>query len=59
MDPNATLARLRHMVESVQGGAYRESEAVANLDELTELVAALDGWLSRGGFLPSDWERVS
>lgn len=46
MDPNVTLARLR---EKMQGN-FIESET-------RELFEALDGWLSKGGFLPDDWRR--
>jgi hypothetical protein len=44
MDPNATLAAIRI--------------AIANHhdDDVAELFDALDGWISRGGFLPSDWD---
>ena len=46
MDPNVTLFLLREKM----GGNFIESET-------RELFEALDGWLSKGGFLPRDWER--
>lgn len=44
MDPNATLKMVRDAKRSndIEG----ELEAYRNLD----------GWLSRGGFLPDDWQ---
>ena len=47
MDPNATLRAIRvHL-------AAEEPEP----GSLAELVEALDEWITRGGFLPSDWHR--
>ena len=37
-----------------------EERELVNVDsyvELVELVASLDNWLSRDGFLPDDWRR--
>lgn len=45
MDPNQALKNLRDMI--------RDTEDL----DLIEQFEALDGWLSRGGFLPADWER--
>lgn len=42
MDPNETLRQLRHAVEGESADIF-------------ELFSALDGWLSKGGFLPTDW----
>ena len=45
MDPNATLLAIR--------------EAVTNNEfaEAAKLFDGLDYWLTRGGFLPSDWDN--
>jgi hypothetical protein len=45
MDPTACLEELR---SAVQAG---------DLKTAAELFEALDGWLSRGGFLPAQWDR--
>jgi len=49
MDPDATLAEIRALIKA------------APLDEcwdrLAELIESLDEWISRGGFLPSDWDQ--
>ena len=44
MDPNATLAEIRHLVDTG-----------ADHDELRTAVNALDHWLTAGGFLPDAW----
>jgi hypothetical protein len=44
MDPNATLDLLRDELER------------GELECAAELFDALDTWLKRGGFLPSDWQ---
>jgi hypothetical protein len=48
MDVEATLARLREMTEQNRNAVFSH--------ESLELFDALDGWLSRGGFLPSAWD---
>jgi hypothetical protein len=47
MDPTATLKRIREICE--QGNAI-------DLAELIDLVEALDQWMTRGGFLPTQWQ---
>jgi len=44
VDINEALKELRAAVES------------GNTEDITNSFAAVDGWLSRGGFLPDDWE---
>ncbi len=53
MDPNNTLQRIRELV----GKPNYPIELDTAWDDLTELVESLDDWLSRGGFLPEDWDR--
>lgn len=48
MDPNATLARIRWLIEN--GSTYDDWH------ELAQLVKALDEWLSKGGMPPRDWK---
>ncbi len=49
MDPNETLRRIREIVTTRDAHGQRV--------ELCELVRALDGWLTGGGFLPDEWSR--
>lgn len=52
MDPNATLERLREIVQW-----WNEGDADASdLETAVELVESLDQWLSKGGYLPADWQ---
>lgn len=47
MDPNATLARIRKLIDSSDPD---------DLAELAESIRSLDGWISNGGFLPTAWD---
>lgn len=58
MDPNATLetireqyATLRLMLDDTNGNLAEAAE------DLLDAIQDLDGWLSKGGFLPNDWQR--
>jgi hypothetical protein len=55
MDPDATLAMLRDLAESV--GEYHDSDLGGVAHELADLFGALDQWILRGGYLPAAWER--
>jgi hypothetical protein len=59
MDPDANLAMVRSLIEQINeaadNNAYRTLGDLAV--DLAEYVAALDGWISMGGFLPKAWER--
>lgn len=57
MDPNATLAEMRGIVEQWNTNAPGD-EAYHLLSLLTDHVEALDKWLSSGGFLPSVWHAA-
>jgi hypothetical protein len=55
MDPNVTLARIRAIrKELIEGGLSDGAIAILG-EELSELITALDGWISHGGFLPKAW----
>jgi len=61
MDPDATLAEIRKLCESLDWGDL-EGDALRNeIDSLYAIAdgaIALDGWLSRGGFFPTAWDNV-
>lgn len=61
MDPNATLEYLRSLVRQVNELRDSDTVDVENFDEkageLADSFAALDEWLSRGGFRPTTWEQ--
>jgi hypothetical protein len=56
VDPDETLAQLREAIEAVWA-AESSVAAAAAADHVAEYAAALDQWLSRGGFLPAAWSR--
>jgi hypothetical protein len=50
MDPNVALAILRRLVQVYPGDGF-------DAQDLVEAADALDQWLSKGGFLPRDWNK--
>lgn len=58
MDPNATLKEIRNLQAEVTrrrlagGSTYHIADLLSAIAERCE---ALDGWLSKGGFLPDAW----
>lgn len=50
MDPNAALEELRRITRRASAGDF---------ERMCELVEALDGWISGGGFLPGGWANMS
>ena len=58
MDPNQTLTKLIFLCEQWQEWGELEMSAVETLDDVTELVLALDNWMTqRRGFLPDLWSQ--
>jgi len=62
MDPNETLRLLRLRAEKLQKLMDRgtsDFELDTATQEMLDSWKALDEWLSKGGFLPSDWRSTS
>jgi hypothetical protein len=57
MDPNATLEKLRAALAVLAHDDGTTDADLKAVREAAEAAEALDEWLSRGGFLPSAWER--
>ena len=61
MDPNTNLQQQRRLAAEIlrlRDARKPDEFRICNLaDELSELVQALDGWISRGGFLPDAWQQ--
>jgi hypothetical protein len=62
MDPNELLKELKDLVAGIK---KRECESIATPEEMIELYVelaekfeALDVWLTKGGFIPSQWRAV-
>lgn len=65
MDPDENLKKQRelvaeilHLADTDDASMTDSTTALGNLGiELAEHVAALDQWISRGGFIPARWKR--
>lgn len=58
MDPDTNLEDQRRIVSRIVEAFDKDRDPNPNdAYRLAELVEALDGWLSKGGFLPKRWER--
>lgn len=56
MDPNKLLAQLRESARVVLVAAAEDEWTVSGIElQMSEDFAALDEWLSKGGFKPGDW----
>lgn len=57
MDPTATLIAIRALVKVIHEN--NDSERWEELaTDLAEVAEALDGWMTRGGFLPVQWRSL-
>lgn len=52
MDPNTTLDEMRELARRLSTGVGSPEDSA----RLATLVDALDGWIVRGGFLPTAWQ---
>ena len=62
MDPDAALDERLGLVDLITGEADADLRQRINRHEIlrmTELVDALDSWLTAGGFLPWRWKPAS
>jgi hypothetical protein len=57
MDPNANLLEQKQIARRLANGDYGDDTAEDLGARLAELVLALNMWISRGGFLPEDWQH--
>lgn len=69
MDPNESLktcrARSADLIRILDAGHDDDGDWIGDTDslidasdQLAESFRALDGWINRGGFLPSGWSRA-
>jgi hypothetical protein len=56
MDPDATLAQIRNLI--IQHQTSAEEMSTSDAAELVELVDSLDEWMTKGGFLPTEWNAL-
>lgn len=64
MDINAALERMRQLQRTITALTDLDSDSLSeseiqdlryNADALVIVTEAIDGWLTKGGFKPSDW----
>jgi hypothetical protein len=61
MDPTANLEEQLRIANALVDGDHDHSdphEMIADANRLAELVIALDGWITNGGFFPDSWAAV-
>jgi hypothetical protein len=58
MDPTATLNAIRLLVQAIELSSSMQNLAELATD-LAEVVSALDKWMAKGGFLPTQWRPPS
>lgn len=56
MDPDEALRELRLQAAAVTDLVDADQDVPEGLVAMAERFRTLDEWLSRGGFLPRDWE---
>ena len=63
MDPNETLKELRELIDSLRPLLESDDDSLdtgdvgEDLIELIDKFENLDGWLSNGGFAPTEWSK--
>jgi hypothetical protein len=56
MDPNEALKELLELTHTeLNGGVTTNTQVSTTLNRMAELVDGLDGWITKGGFLPDRW----
>lgn len=60
MDPDECLAQLRSQSADIQRQIDRgefDYDTEKTVSRLLDLIDSLDGWLTKGGFLPNQWQQ--
>lgn len=60
MDPNANLQEQLRIAQRILDASELEDDNIlesGDAERLSELVLALDEWITRGGFMPSRWSQ--
>jgi hypothetical protein len=56
MDPDEALRQIRLTAKQLQVDVTRDIK-IQHADDLAVLILGLDEWLTKGGFLPTDWDN--
>lgn len=58
MDPDSNLKSQRILAETILANIDAgQQPAEEHVDRLCHLVQSLDEWITKGGFLPKDWQH--
>ena len=57
MDPDEALKKAREALVLYNRRYNDKGTGLSEANDLADAFEALDGWLSKGGFLPDDWRR--
>lgn len=55
MDPDVTAVAIKELIERMNTRPLTPDE----LEEVTELISALNAWIDRGGYAPAIWHTNS
>lgn len=56
MDPDDALTQIRELITKHQTSG--EEMSTSDAADLVELIDGLDEWLTKGGFLPTEWNAL-
>lgn len=57
MDPNEAYKKINESIGEIYNELYDSFDPDSQVGQIITHFEALDNWLSRGGFLPDEWER--
>jgi hypothetical protein len=58
MDPDACLKELLELSRGIGGPGWAYDDQ-RSAERMAELIEALDGWITKGGFLPQRWASTT
>lgn len=56
MDPDEALKKVREALVLYSRRYKDKGTGLSEADDLADAFESLDDWVSRGGFLPKDWQ---
>lgn len=57
MDPDVALTTARSALALVRAGEGTRADHVSALEDLADAFEALDGWITKAGYLPVPWQH--
>ena len=59
MDPDENIRKQLEIAMRITTEECTNEQIIQGACELAELVRALDGWITRGGFIPARWHALT